>query len=190
MAIAQRVAGYSLGEADLLRRAMSKKNKKRLDEEYERFSQGMRESGFSGAVITTLWDTLLPFSDYAFNRAHAAGYGLLCYQTAYLKANYPAEYMAALLTSVGDDKDKAPVYLAECRKMDITVLPPDVNCSARDFAAVGDDIRFGLCAVRNVGCDVVDSITGLVTARHPSRIFSISSARSMQRSATAELSSH
>jgi DNA polymerase-3 subunit alpha len=109
MAIAQRVAGYSLGEADLLRRAMSKKNKKRLDEEYERFSQGMRESGFSGAVITTLWDTLLPFSDYVFNRAHAAGYGLLCYQTAYLKANYPAEYMAALLTSVGDDKDKAAV---------------------------------------------------------------------------------
>lgn len=167
MAIAQRVAGYSPGEADLLRRAMSKKDREHLDEEYERFSAGMRDVGFSIAAIKTLWDTLLPFSNYAFNRAHAAGYALLSYQTAYLKANYPAEYMAALLTSVGDDKDKAAAYLTECRKMGITVLPPDVNSSAREFTAVGDDIRFGLGAVRNLGCDVVDLIISARTRQGP-----------------------
>ncbi|MDQ3761575.1 MAG: DNA polymerase III subunit alpha [Actinomycetota bacterium] len=158
MAIAQRVAGYSLGKADLLRRAMGKKKKEILDKEYKTFSDGMREAGYSENAIKTLWDILLPFSDYAFNRAHTAGYGLVSYWTAYLKANYPSEYMAALLTSVGDDKDKAAVYLAECRKMRITVLPPDVNSSERDFTAVGDDIRFGLGAIRNVGGNVVDAI--------------------------------
>ncbi|MGH3788062.1 MAG: DNA polymerase III subunit alpha [Pseudonocardiaceae bacterium] len=159
MAIAQRVAGYSLGKADLLRRAMGKKKKEILDKEYKTFSGGMRDAGYSAAAIKTLWDILLPFSDYAFNRAHTAGYGLVSYWTAYLKANCPSEYMAALLTSVGDDKDKAAVYLAECRKMGITVLPPDVNSSERDFTAVGDDIRFGLGAIRNVGGNVVDAIT-------------------------------
>jgi DNA polymerase III subunit alpha len=117
MAIAQRVAGYSLGKADLLRRAMGKKKKEILDKEYETFSGRMRDAGYSAAAIKTLWGTLLPFSDYAFNRAHAASYGLVSYWTAYLKANYPAEYMAALLTSVGNDKDKTAVYLAECRRM-------------------------------------------------------------------------
>ncbi len=159
MAIAQRVAGYSLGKADLLRRAMGKKKKEILDKEYETFSGGMRDAGYSAAAIKTLWDILLPFSDYAFNRAHTAGYGLVSYWTAYLKANYRSEYMAALLTSVGDDKDKAAIYLAECRKMGITVLPPDVNSSERDFVAVGKDIRFGLSAIRNVGINVVDAIT-------------------------------
>ncbi len=159
MAIAQRVAGYSLGKADLLRRAMGKKKKEILEKEYEAFSGGMRDAGYSAAAIKTLWDILLPFSDYAFNRAHTAGYGLLSYWTAYLKANHRSEYMAALLTSVGDDKDKAAVYLAECRKMGITVLPPDVNSSERDFTAVGGDIRFGLGAIRNVGGNVVDAIT-------------------------------
>src|SRR5262249_46599154 len=159
MAIAQRVAGYSLGKADLLRRAMGKKKKEILDREYETFSGGMRDAGYSADAIKTLWDILLPFSDYAFNRAHTAGYGLVSYWTSYLKANYPSEYMAALLTSVGDDKDKAAVYLAECRKMGITVLPPDVNSSERDFTPVGDDVRFGLGAIRNVGANVVDAIT-------------------------------
>ncbi|MGH3589550.1 MAG: OB-fold nucleic acid binding domain-containing protein, partial [Pseudonocardiaceae bacterium] len=151
--------GYSLGKADLLRRAMGKKKKEILDKEYETFSGGMRDAGYSAAAIKTLWDILLPFSDYAFNRAHTAGYGLVSYWTAYLKANYRSEYMAALLTSVGDDKDKAAIYLAECRKMGITVLPPDVNSSERDFVAVGKDIRFGLGAIRNVGGNVVDAIT-------------------------------
>ncbi len=105
-----------------------------------------------------LWDTLLPFADYAFNKAHSAGYAVLSYWTAYLKANFPAEYMAALLTSVGDSKDKLGVYLNECRKMGIRVLPPDVNQSIDIFAAVGEDIRFGLAAIRNVGQNVVDAI--------------------------------
>lgn len=165
MAIAQRVAGYSLGKADLLRRAMGKKKKEILDKEYETFSGGMRDAGYSAAAIKTLWDILLPFSDYAFNRAHTAGYGLVSYWTAYLKANYRSEYMAALLTSVGDDKEKAAIYLAECRKMGITVLPPDVNSSERDFVAVGKDIRFGLSAIRNMGGNVVDAITRARTER-------------------------
>ena len=100
MAIAQHVAGYSLGAADLLRRAMGKKKKSELDAQYENFSAGMADRGYSPAAVKTLWDILLPFSDYAFNKAHSAAYGLVSYWTAYLKANYPAEYMAALLTSV------------------------------------------------------------------------------------------
>jgi DNA polymerase-3 subunit alpha len=159
MAIAQKLAGYSLGAADLLRRAMGKKKKEILDKEYVPFSAGMKERGYSDAAIKTLWDILVPFSDYAFNKAHTAGYGLVSFWTAYLKANYPAEYMAALLTSVGDDKDKSAIYLAECRRMGIKVLPPDVNASNARFSAVGEDIRFGLAAVRNVGTNVVESIT-------------------------------
>ncbi|GAB4082851.1 DNA polymerase III subunit alpha [Modestobacter muralis] len=158
MSIAQKVAGYSLGKADLLRRAMGKKKKSVLDAEYVGFEAGMKANGFSAAAVKTLWDILVPFADYAFNKAHSAAYGLISYWTAYLKANYPAEYMAGLLTSVGDDKERRPVYLAECRRMGIKVLPPDVNESSWDFTAVGNDIRFGLASVRNVGHNVVDSI--------------------------------
>ncbi len=158
MAIAQKVAGYSLGKADLLRRAMGKKKKSVLDAEFVGFEAGMKANGFSAAAVKTLWDILVPFADYAFNKAHSAAYGLVSYWTAYLKANYPAEYMAGLLTSVGDDKDRRPVYLAECRRMGIKVLPPDVNESSWDFTAVGADIRFGLASVRNVGHNVVASI--------------------------------
>src|SRR5699024_8616729 len=103
-----------------------------------------------------------PFSDYAFNKAHSAAYGVVSYWTAYLKANYPVEYMAALLTSTRGDKDKSALYLNECRHMRITVLPPDVNDSVGMFTAVGDDIRFGLAAVRNVGENVV---AGIIAAR-------------------------
>jgi DNA polymerase-3 subunit alpha len=108
--------------------------------------------------VTTVWNILLPFSDYAFNKAHSAAYGVLSYWTAYLKAVYPAEYMAALLTSVGDSRDKLALYLNECRRMGIQVLAPDVNESIGFFAAVGTDIRFGLGAVRNVGFNVVEAI--------------------------------
>ena len=158
MQIAQKVAGYSLGRADILRRAMGKKKAEVLAAEFEGFEAGMKANGFSSAAIKALWDTILPFAGYAFNKSHAAGYGLVSFWTAYLKANYPAEYMAGLLTSVGDDKDKAAIYLADCRKLGITVLPPDVNESQRNFAAVGTDIRFGLAAVRNVGTNVVSAI--------------------------------
>ena len=162
MAIAQKLAGYTLGQADILRRAMGKKKKEELDKQFAGFSEGMKSNGYSAAAIKTLWDILLPFSDYAFNKAHSAAYGLVSYWTAYLKANYPAEYMAALLTSTRDDKDKSAIYLNECRRMKIQVLPPDVNESAADFTPVGRDIRFGLTAVRNVGANVVD---GIVAAR-------------------------
>ena len=158
MAIAQKVAGFSLGRADLLRKAMGKKNKDILDKEYVNFEKGMTDNGFSKSAIDKLWETLIPFSDYAFNRAHSAGYGMVSYWTGYLKANYPTEYMAALLTSVRDDKDKSALYLNECRRMGIKVLPPDVNESQSDYTPLGSDIRFGLTAIRNVGENVVASI--------------------------------
>jgi DNA polymerase III subunit alpha len=158
MAIAQRLAGYSLGQADLLRRAMGKKKKEIIEKEFERFSAGMVEKGYSLKACQTLWDVMLPFAGYAFNKSHTAGYGLVSYWTAYLKANYPTEFMAAQLTSIGTDKDKSAIYLAECRRMGIKVLPPDVNDSLLGFAAVGADIRFGLGAVRNVGANVVEGI--------------------------------
>src|SRR5689334_19471937 len=158
MRIAQKVAGYSLARADILRKAMGKKKREVLEKEFEGFSEGMKSNGFSPAAIKALWDTVLPFADYAFNKSHAAGYGLVSYWTAYLKANFPAEYMAGLLTSVGDDKDKAAVYLADCRRLGITVLQPDVNESSLNFASVGEDIRYGLGAVRRVGANVVSSL--------------------------------
>src|SRR5690242_18130865 len=158
MEIAQKLAGYTLGNADLLRRAMGKKKKEVLDAEYVPFSEGMKAKGFNEASIAALWGVLVPFSDYAFNKAHTAAYGLVSYWTGYLKANYPAEYMAALLTSVGDDKDKSALYLGECRRMGIKVLPPDVNDSVARFAPVGTDIRFGLAAIRHVGANVVEAI--------------------------------
>jgi DNA polymerase III subunit alpha len=162
LAVAQKVAGYTLGQADLLRKAMGKKKKEILEAEYGPFSEGMRANGYSAAAIKALWDTLVPFSDYAFNKAHTASYGLISYWTAYLKQHYAPEYMAALLTSVRDDKDKSGIYLNECRRMKIQVLPPDVNESSADFTPVGHDIRFGLTAIRNVGHNVVD---GIVAAR-------------------------
>ncbi|MBF8251991.1 MAG: DNA polymerase III subunit alpha [Actinobacteria bacterium] len=158
MAIAQKVAGFSLGRADLLRKAMGKKDKNILDKEYVPFEAGMRKNGYSTTAIKRLWDVLIPFSDYAFNRAHSAGYGVVSYWTAYLKANFPTEYMAALLTSVRDDKDKSALYLSECRRMGIKVLEPDINESNAEYTPRGNDIRFGLAAIRNVGEGVVGSI--------------------------------
>jgi len=162
MAIATKLAGYTLGAADVLRRVMGKKKKKELDAQYDRFRDGMLERGYSHEAFQTVWDILVPFSDYAFNKSHSAAYGLVSYQTAWLKANYPTEYMAALLQSVKDEKEKSAVYLAECRRMGIKVLPPDVNESEGMYTAVGTDIRFGLGAIRNVGANVV---TAIVSAR-------------------------
>jgi DNA polymerase-3 subunit alpha len=164
MSVAQKVAGFTLGQADVLRRAMGKKKKSELDKQYADFEAGMTGNGYSAQAVKVLWDTLMPFADYAFNKAHSAGYGVLSYWTAYLKANHPAEYMAALLTSVGDSKDKLGMYLSECRRMGIRVLAPDVNESSGDFTAVPSeiggvgDIRFGLGAIRNVGTNVVEAI--------------------------------
>ncbi|MBF6068439.1 DNA polymerase III subunit alpha [Nocardia farcinica] len=158
MQIAQRVAGYSLGQADLLRRAMGKKKPEVLATEFVNFRDGMRANGYRDEAVTALWEAVLPFAGYAYNKSHAAGYSLVMYWTAYLKANYPAEFMAALLTSVGDDKDKCATYLADCRTRGLRVLPPDVNASMATFSCTGPDIRFGLGAVRNVGEPVVAAI--------------------------------
>src|SRR5690625_3371429 len=141
---------------------MGKKKKEILDKEFIPFHAGMQERGYSDEAIQAVWDTLVPFAGYAFNKAHSAAYGVVSYWTGYLKANYPTEYMAALLTSVRDDKDKSALYLNECRHMGITVLPPSVNSSAHAFTAVGEDIRFGLGAIRNVGANVV---AGIIAAR-------------------------
>lgn len=169
--IAQRVAGYSLGQADLLRRAMGKKKKEVLEAEFAPFSAGMRANGYSEAAISTLWEIMVPFAAYAFNKAHSAAYGVVSYWTAYLKANYPAEYMAALLESVKSDKDKTALYLGECRRMGIRVLPPDVNSSEGMFTPVGTDIRYGLAAIRNVGDNVVRGIVEGRTEHGPAADF-------------------
>src|ERR1022692_2170282 len=165
MSAAMVLAGYTPGKADLLRWAMGKKKKEILDKEYESFSAGMRDNGYSKDAIKTIWDIMVPFSGYAFNKAHAAGYALISYWTAYLKANYSAEYMAGLLTSVAGDKDKSALYLNECRRMGIKVLPPDVNASTAMFTPVGQDIRFGMAAVRNVGTNVVEAIVSARAAQ-------------------------
>jgi DNA polymerase-3 subunit alpha len=158
MKISQVLAGYSLGGADMLRRAMGKKKPEVLAAEWDKFRPGMEAKGYSPEAVRAIWDVMLPFSGYAFNKSHTAGYGLISYWTAYLKANYPAEYMAALLTSVQDDKDKAGTYLADARRLGIKVLPPDVNESVGDFTAVGDTVRFGLRSVRNVGDGLIEAV--------------------------------
>ncbi|MBG9256446.1 DNA polymerase III subunit alpha [Corynebacterium diphtheriae] len=158
MEISRKLANYTAGEADGFRKAMGKKKPEVLAKEYKKFSEGMFSNGYSKAAVDALWGTIEPFASYAFNKSHAAGYGLVSYWTAYLKANYTAEYMAALLTSVADKKDKSAIYLSNCRHLDISVLSPDVNESRLNFMPVGEDIRFGLGAVRNVGEDVVAAI--------------------------------
>ena len=158
MRISQKVANYTAGEADGFRKAMGKKKPEVLAQQYEKFSQGMFDNGYTQSAVDALWGTIEPFASYAFNKSHAAGYALVSYWTAYLKANYASEYMAALLTSVGDKKDKSAIYLADCRHLGISVLPPDINESEENFLAVDKDIRYGLAAIRNVGVEVVESI--------------------------------
>ncbi len=161
--IAQRIAGFTLGQADLLRRAIGKKKQKEMDAQRSAFLAGTVAQGYEARLGKDLWDLIEGFADYAFNKSHSAGYGLVTYQTAWLKANYPVEYMAALLTSVKGNKDRLPLYLGACRTMGLVVLPPDVNASELDFTPVDGQVRFGLSAVRNVGEQVVNAI---ITARN------------------------
>lgn len=159
MEISQKLAGYSLAEADLLRRAMGKKKKSEMDKQKPLFLQGMLDRGFSEEAFNTTWETLVPFSDYAFNRAHAAAYGIVAYWTAYLKANYPTEYMSALLTASSNNTNQSAVYLSESRRMGLTVAPPDVNQSTSSYTPVKDkEILYGLLAIKGVGEGPVDSI--------------------------------
>jgi DNA polymerase-3 subunit alpha len=162
MRVAQKVAGYSLAEADNLRKAAGKKSRDIMKLEREKFVAGCEATGYGAALGTTLFDIIEPFADYAFNKSHAYGYGLIAYQTAWLKANYRVEYLAALLTSVKDNQDKSAVYLNECRSRGITVEVPDLNRSISDFSVAEEDgalvILFGLSAVRNVGEGLVAMI--------------------------------
>lgn len=159
MRIAQKVADYSLSQADNLRRAMGKKKKSVLDAEYVPFSEGMKRNGYSDEAIKALWDVLVPFAEYGFNKSHSVGYGVLSYLTAYLKANYPAEFMSALLSSVADDTEKTALYLDDCRNMGIRVLPPDVNNSETDYSPISPTrISFGFKAIRGVGEKAADEI--------------------------------
>jgi DNA polymerase-3 subunit alpha len=172
MRVAQRLAGYSLAEADTLRKAAAKKKRDLMAKERSKFVDSVERQGYDRSFGTEMFDVIEPFADYSFPKAHAFGYGLIAYQTAYLKANHPVQYLAALLTSVKSNQDRAAIYLNECRLLDIPVLVPDVNDSESDFGAqltlAGPDglvvagpagaIRFGLSAVRNVGEGVAELV--------------------------------
>jgi DNA polymerase-3 subunit alpha len=158
VSLLQRLAGYEPGRADMVRKAIGKKNRQMMAAEQPVFLEGCKNNGMSEAKAKELWGLIQPFADYSFNRAHSACYAYIAYQTAWLKAKYPIEYVAALLTSVKDRKDDKPKYLAMARRMGIEVQLPDVNTSEMDFTPVGESIRFGLSAVRGVGESVVEKI--------------------------------
>jgi DNA polymerase-3 subunit alpha len=158
MQIANRLAGYSMGEADLLRRAMGKKKPEEMAQQRERFIDGAVKRGYPQKKIERIFDLLAKFAEYGFPKAHSAAYALLAYHTAYLKTHYPVEFMAALLTSVTGSTDDVVKYINECREMGLAVEPPDINVSDANFTPHGQAIRFGLAAVKNVGHNAIESI--------------------------------
>ncbi len=180
MQLAQKFAGYDLAQADNLRKAMGKKIREKIQAERSTFVDGCDAQGYGRELGEELFDTMEPFADYAFNKSHSYGYGFVSYQTAYLKANYPAEYLACLLTSVKSNLDKAGIYLNECRQLGIRVLVPDVNRSEMDFTSIPDpddleatynSIPFGMSAVRNVGEGLVELIIKERTENGPFESF-------------------
>ena len=158
MQMAQAIAGFTLGQADLLRRAMSDKKLEAMKKYRDLFIKGAEERNISAEIANKMFDIIEPFAGYAFNKSHTTAYAILSYQMAYLKTHYPVEFMATLMTSESGDSEKIFTYLAECRKMNITVVLPDINKSHANFTVSGDDIHFGLAAVKNVSPDVVDAI--------------------------------
>lgn len=156
--IAHEIAGFTLPQADNLRRIMGKKIVEQMEKQQEAFVRGAVKKGIKKSVAEEIFDLVARFAEYGFNKSHSAAYALIAYRTAYLKANYPVEYMAALLSSEIDDTDKIAEYIAECKRMGIRILPPDVNESYSKFTVVGDSIRFGLAAIKNVGSGAVESI--------------------------------
>ncbi len=158
MKISTELAGFSGAKADDLRKAIGKKNRAAMAALKPEFVEGCRASGTSAEVIEFLWQTNEKSADYSFNKSHAACYALISYRTAWLKANYPAEYMAALISSVMSTKDKVPFFVARCEEMGIEILPPDVNLSDHEFTVVQRNIRFGLDAVKGVGYQAVEAI--------------------------------
>src|ERR671931_963369 len=162
MEIAKRMAGFTPAEADDLRKAVGKKKRDLMAQMKDKFLAGLAASGTDPRVAQDLWSLMTAAADYSFNRSHAACYGLIAYRTAWLRANYPAEYMAAVISSVMSTKDKVPFFVTRCAEMGIDVLPPDVNSSDHGFVVSGKSIRFGLDAVKNVGHAAVEAI---LTAR-------------------------
>ena len=160
MQIAQVLAGFTLSEADVLRKAVGKKIKSLLVSQKEKFIQGMIKNKIEKKVADKIWDWILPFASYGFNRSHSVAYGIIAYQTAFLKAHFPIEFMAALLTSEKVDVERTAFLIDECKNMGIEVLPPDINESFRNFSVIPgkDKIRFGLLAIKNVGSNVVEAI--------------------------------
>jgi len=158
MEIAREIAGYTMGQADILRKAMGKKNKEVMAEQKKKFIDGAVRKGHTKQVATKIFDLFVPFAGYGFNKCHSAPYSLLAYQTAYLKANHPAEFMAANLTSEIHNTDKLSLYMSESREMGIEILPPDINLSEKEFTVVKGKIVYGLCGVKNVGSGAVDVI--------------------------------
>jgi len=161
MKIAQEVCGFTLGEADVLRKAVGKKIKELLDAQESKFIDGAIENGASKKVAKELWQWILPFAAYGFNKSHSAAYATIAYQTAYLKAHYPVEFMASVLTSERTDVERIAFLIDECKKMDVEVLPPNINESLKNFTVVEgkNQIRFGLLAVKNVGVNIIDAVT-------------------------------
>ena len=158
MQIAQVLAGYTPGQADILRRAMGKKKHEEMEKQKEIFLSGAQKNNVNPVIAKDLFDAMSEFASYCFNRSHSAAYAMLAYQTAYLKVHFPVEYMSSLLSSVCDNQDKTQAYIAECQRMGMEILPPDVNKSCADFTPDGKNIRFGLASVKNVGMGVVEEI--------------------------------
>jgi DNA polymerase-3 subunit alpha len=169
MEIAKRMAGFSPAEADDLRKAVGKKKRDLMAQMRDKFLAGLAESGTDRRVAQDLWSLMTAAADYSFNRSHAACYALIAYRTAFLRANYPAEYMAAVISSVMTTKDKVPFFVNRCEEMGIEVLPPDVSSSDHGFVVSGKSIRFGLDAVKNVGHQAVEAI---IAAREGGGVFS------------------
>lgn len=163
MQVAQAVAGFSLGQADILRRAMGKKDVHKMEMMYSKFVDGGKQHGHDEKILKQIWDNIYKFAGYGFNKSHSAAYGMLSYRTAYLKANYPAEFLAAVMTSELGNAEKISFFLGECRKMGIQILPPDVNICDATFSVDGPNVRFGLAAIRGIGESVV---SGIVKARN------------------------
>lgn len=169
MQISNALSGFSLGRADVLRKAMGKKSPELMAQQMRDFVEGAAAWGHDRRKVEALWDQIQQFAGYGFNKSHSAAYALIAYRTAYLKAHHPREFMAALLTCDRDNADKVIKDIAECRDMGISVLPPDVNASDKDFTVEGDSIRFGLLAVKNVGEAMVDAILAARAAEGPFR---------------------
>ncbi len=166
MKVAQEIAGFTLGEADVLRKAVGKKIKKLLDEQEGKFVDGAVKNGIPKKIGQELWQWILPFAAYGFNKSHSVAYGTIAYQTAYLKAHYPVEFMASVLTSEKADVERIALLIEECKKMDIEVLAPNINESLKNFTVVPGQqkIRFGLLAIKNVGENIIDTVTAEVKA--------------------------